>query len=100
MNSVNDEIIASITYIKVKRTIEFNQQKYTKTEHSIDLYKNKISTSNHQFKNENVFDVTYKGFSDNFGFLYLHTNQGVFAFEVNTDPYHFVEKARHYIKRS
>lgn len=94
----NDHIISAIPYITVNRTIEWNEQKYIKTEHNILLYEDKISTSSHQFNHETVFDISYRAFSEPFGILYLHTNQGVFAYEVNTDPYSFMEKVKHFIK--
>ncbi|MEK3890267.1 hypothetical protein [Bacillus sp. FSL K6-3431] len=99
MNDNSDTIISTISYIKIRRTIELNQQKYIKTEYCISLYENKITTSSNQFKLESVFDVSYRPFSDKFGFLYLHTSQGVFAFEISSDPYYFMEKVRQLIKR-
>ena len=99
MYDMNDEIISSISYTKINRTIEFNQQKSVKTEHRIMLYESKILTSSHQFKIENVFDISYRVLSEDSGFLYLHTNQGVFAFVVTSDPSSFMEKVKDCIKR-
>ena len=45
---------------------------------------------NNIFKLEHVHDMSYKPFSSGAGFFYLHTTQGVFTYEVDTDPTNFI----------
>ena len=92
MDGTSDHIISSIPYSLIKRVIEFNQQKFIKSEHRINLYKSKISTISNQFELKNVLDISFRSFSGETGLLYLHTNQGVFAFEVNADPTYFINE--------
>lgn len=92
MNEIHDHIISTISYFQIKRIIKLNQQKYIKTEHHITLYKNNILTSTNQFNLKNVYDISYKSFSGRTGLLYLHTNQGVFTYEVDSDPSCFINE--------
>ncbi|KKB71696.1 MULTISPECIES: hypothetical protein [Bacillus] len=82
-------VISAISYHKTEKIIEFNQQKYLKIKHRLNLYKDKIQSANRQFRLEHIHDISYRPFTDA-GLLYLHTNQGVFAFEINGDPGHFI----------
>ncbi len=55
------------------------------------LYKERIVTKYHEFRIEEVFDLSYKVIGGNEGFLYLHTSQGVFSYMVSADPQAFIE---------
>lgn len=85
-------IIYSQQFIITTRSIDLGQQHYTDTEQFIDLYEDKIITPLKKFLLYQVFDVSYKSLSDESGFLYLHTNQGVFPFKVNSSPHRFIEE--------
>ncbi|MED2944307.1 hypothetical protein P4282_17845 [Bacillus swezeyi] len=90
MKDEHRKIMSAVSYYKTERTIDGNQQHYTKKQYDIYLYEDKILTGNRHFSLEHVNDVSYRPISDA-GLLYLHTNQGVFAFEVNVDPAHFIK---------
>ncbi|MYL33565.1 hypothetical protein GLW05_08140 [Pontibacillus yanchengensis] len=84
-------LIKSQPYKKMTRMIKDNQQQYFETEEWIELYDTVISTNTNQFKLEHVHDMSYKPLSDRYGFLYLHTNQGVFSYNVAVSPSDFIE---------
>ncbi|TYR81518.1 hypothetical protein FZC66_06670 [Priestia megaterium] len=88
----NKHIISTISYTRITRKIKFHQQHYIKTEHDLHLFQDRIQTANKAFVLDHVLDISYKPFSLKSGLLYLHTNQGVFTYEVMTDPYSFIEE--------
>lgn len=90
MNESNNPIIQTITYISVERIMDWYEQKQKKTIHRISLHADAISTTNRTFKLEQIHDISYRPFSGNTGLFYLHTNQGVFTYEVDTDPNLFI----------
>ncbi|MFO6495632.1 MULTISPECIES: hypothetical protein [Bacillus] len=90
MKDGNGEMMSAVSFYKTERTIDFNQQHYTKRRYEMYLYHDKILADKRQFSLDNVHDVSFRPFS-NAGLLYLHTNQGVFAFEVDADPAHFIK---------
>lgn len=79
-------LIHSQSYVTVSRKIDNNQQLYIRTLAHLHLYDDRIVTENQSFPLSNVFDISFKSFSSNNGFLYLHTNQGVFAYSVESNP--------------
>ncbi|OLS33709.1 hypothetical protein [Bacillus sp. MRMR6] len=85
-------LIASQSYLTVTRVIKWNKQHYITNEHELYLYEEKIVTKMEQFLIEDVYDITYRPFSTEFGFLYLHTNRGVFPFRTKNKPYQFIEE--------
>jgi hypothetical protein len=80
------DFLHSQPYVKVIRKIENNQQLHIRTLAHIHLFKDRIETESKTFSLTNVFDMSFKSFSSNTGFLYLHTNQGVFTFTVESNP--------------
>lgn len=86
----NNEAIAALTYIVVEREMGWYEQTTNRTEHTILLYPNTIATTKNKFKLEHVLDLSYKPFSGGTGLFYLHTHQGVFTFEIETDPADFI----------
>ncbi|MDF0727388.1 hypothetical protein PY093_11890 [Cytobacillus sp. S13-E01] len=83
-------IIATQKYTIVTRVIESNQQKYIEEEKYLYLYLDRIVSTSHHFLLSDVFDMSYKKISAVVGFLYLHTNQGVFSYTVKTNPKPFI----------
>ncbi|KXH87581.1 hypothetical protein AU377_02500 [Sporosarcina sp. HYO08] len=69
----------------------FFDQKLTRTVNRIHLFPNSISTANESFPLEDVHDLSYRPFSGGTGLFYLHTNQGVFTYEIDTKPTHFIQ---------
>ncbi|WP_421102533.1 hypothetical protein ACOKXV_06125 [Sporosarcina psychrophila] len=90
MNESIKQTVATLTYISVERVMGWYDQKTKRTVHSIHLYTDSISTSRNTFRLEHVHDMSYKPFSSGAGFFYLHTTQGVFTYEVDTDPTYFI----------
>ncbi|MDQ0213999.1 hypothetical protein J2S13_000394 [Oikeobacillus pervagus] len=86
--------ISSQSYFTVKRRIEWNKQYSVEVQHSLDLFEDKIVTSSQSFFLKDVFDLSYKPFSTGTGILYLHTNQGVFPFQIQSNPQDFIEAFR------
>ncbi|MCZ2257885.1 hypothetical protein [Sporosarcina sp. G11-34] len=90
MNESNNEIISTVTYSTVERIMGWYDQKTKRSFHCIHLYSETISTAKNTFKLEHVHDMSYKPFSSGAGFFYLHTSQGVFSFEIDSDPNNFI----------
>ncbi|MRX70771.1 hypothetical protein GJU40_01140 [Bacillus lacus] len=83
-------MIASQSYIKVIRKMEWNRQLFEEVELRIELYEDKIVTGANSFRLQDVFDVSFKYSDASYGFLYLHTNQGVFPYTVKNVPHDFI----------
>jgi hypothetical protein len=73
------------------RTIQNNQQFYIEEQSSIDLYQNEVVTPFETISIENIFDVSFKEFSNTSGLLYLHTNRGVKTYMVKESPSTWME---------
>lgn len=94
LNESTNDHISSLTYFTIERSIEWFQQKQEQKECNIYLQTDWVKTSDHSFKIQAVLDMSYKPFSNGSGLFYLHTNQGVFTYGVNTDPNHFIDAYR------
>jgi hypothetical protein len=81
----------SIVYVEVKREIDFYyQMKSIEMQFVLHLNIEGIASERDQFKLEHVHDVSHKPFSFGGGILYLHTNQGVFPYNIQEDPSYFI----------
>lgn len=94
------KIIISQPYIKVLRSIENNKQLSIEKEEYLHLCEDKIITDSNVFYLKNVHDISYKILSNSTGFLYLHTNQGVFSFNVFTKAHDFIDTYRNLKERA
>ncbi|WP_203247175.1 hypothetical protein [Sporosarcina beigongshangi] len=94
MHTSKHQAICTITYHLVERIAGWYDQTTNRTAHYIHLYADSISTTKNSFKLEHVLDMSYKPFSGGAGLFYLHTNQGVFMFEIDTDPTSFIQAYR------
>ncbi|MBB4824368.1 hypothetical protein HNO89_001590 [Sporosarcina luteola] len=94
MNGPKEEIISSLPFFKVERTVVWFEQKQQQSTHVIQLSGKQICTPSHTFALSHVHDVSYRPFSNGEGLFYLHTSQGLFTFEVKTDPSHFITAYR------
>jgi hypothetical protein len=83
-------IISVIPYTYIERKMKRTQKVTIQHSKDICLYANSIQTENDYFHINNIFDISYKGVSKEIGFLYLHTNQGMFAYIIHTDPSAFI----------
>ncbi|KWU64162.1 hypothetical protein [Priestia megaterium] len=83
-------IISMIPYTYVERKIKRTQKVTIQHSKDMYLYADSIETQNDCFPINAVFDISYKCVSKDSGFLYLHTNQGMFAYTIQTDPDDFI----------
>ncbi|WP_240628459.1 hypothetical protein [Bacillus salacetis] len=84
-------LITSHPYYVVTRKIEHNIQMADESEHELRLFAESIVCTTKTFRMKNVFDVSFKSLNKDKGFLYLHTNQGVFSFYVKQEPAKFIQ---------
>lgn len=81
--------------MQVSRTIDWNVQTTKEHYKEITLYEDEIVTGEHRFLLKEVLDISYRPFSaDNKGLLYLHTNQGMFSYQVYSAPDLFITSYR------
>lgn len=84
-------IVSTIQYTVVERFIENFEQKRRNIVYQLALDSYTVTSNTHHFQLEHVLDISYKGFSNGEGHLYLHTNQGVFSFVITKDPTDFMK---------
>ncbi|MFT4416749.1 hypothetical protein ACLM5H_23065 [Fredinandcohnia humi] len=80
------KLLAVQPYIVVSRKIEWNEQKYIESTHLLRMFEDRILSTSNEFQLEHVYDISSRS-----SFLYLHTNQGLFSYQVKEDPTHFIE---------
>ncbi|WP_419959694.1 hypothetical protein [Psychrobacillus sp. BM2] len=81
-----------IGYIEIERQIDFYfQMKQVEKQFELQLTMDGIISERHKFKLQHVHDVSHKPFSFGGGLLYLHTNQGVFPFQIQENPSNFIQ---------
>lgn len=83
-------IISMIPYTYIERKVKRTQKVTIQHSKDICLYADSIQTEKNCFHVNSVFDISYKCVSKESGFLYLHTNQGMFAYTIHTDPADFI----------
>lgn len=88
MDQIN--LLSSLTYIDTVRSIEAGEMKIIKNEYNLQLYEDTLIASAKEYEISNVWDISYKSFSEDANLLYLHTHNGVVTYKVYTDPDHFV----------
>lgn len=91
MKNSPQNIVSTIEYTIVEYFIENFKQKRIQIVHDLSLSINTVKSNTHLFQLEHVLDISYKSFSTSGGHLYLHTNQGVFAFVIKKDPNDFIQ---------
>lgn len=84
-------VLSSIVYIDTERFIEAGEMRIVQTEYRLQLFENEVVASASVFKLPNIWDVSYKSFSQDANLLYLHTHRGVITYRVYEDPNHFVK---------
>jgi hypothetical protein len=85
------DIIAKLPYVKVIRKITWNKQYAIEETHQLELFDDVICSHSEQFKFRDVLDISYRTMSEDTGFLYLHTNRGVYSFYIKTNPSQFID---------
>lgn len=94
MKDSQNNTVSTISYSRTEKYIENFAQKNSRHVYTLSLYAYKIETATHTFQLEHILDISYKPFSGNAGLLYLHTNQGVFTFLIDTNPREFINAAK------
>lgn len=86
--------VSTISYSRTEKYIENFEQKNRRHIYTLSLFYYKIETETHTFQLKHIWDISYKPFSGNNGLLYLHTDQGVFTFQIETNPNEFINAVR------
>ncbi|MEK3734782.1 MULTISPECIES: hypothetical protein [Paenibacillus] len=87
--------IAVQTYYKIRREVTAIEQRTVEQERTMYLYKDRVVTAYREFPIAQVFDLSYRKMGGGTeGFLYLHTQQGVYAYTVKEDPDPFIQAFR------
>lgn len=90
MQDFPEDVLATIQYTIVERFIQDFKQCTKEARYSLSLSKMEITSNAHRFSLDHLYDLSYKPFTNGQGFLYLHTNQGVFSFVVSSNPETFI----------
>lgn len=90
MQHSNNDVIETLSYKTVEKSIQWLEQKHHTTNHYISLSSTEISSTNRTFKLNQILDLSYRPFSGNTGLFYLHTIEGIFTYEVDADPEPFI----------
>ncbi|MDN7246818.1 hypothetical protein [Planococcus shenhongbingii] len=85
-----ENLLSSITYIDTERSIEAGEIKLIHTKYDLHLYEDTLVAFTTHYHLENVWDISYKSFSEDANLLYLHTHRGVVTYKVYEDPGRFV----------
>ena len=80
--------------IFIERKIERLEKKIIEQKFELELYSHKICLREKEYLIDNVFDISYRNATEEVGFLYLHTNEGVIPTLTKTDPKPFIESFR------
>lgn len=83
-------MIVAQPYIDTVRKVDIDGQRYVETNHELVMTETEITSRDYRFALKNVFDISYRSVTEGVGLLYLHTNQGVIPFKLNTPPDDFI----------
>jgi hypothetical protein len=86
------KVLAIQQYIKVTRMIKDNIQYHKEEEYTITLTSELVCTTFDTFLIDEVWDISYRFFSENMGFLYLHTIKGVYSYTIKVSPQNFIDQ--------
>lgn len=86
----HSNLLSTITYVNTERSIEAGEMKIVSSEYNLHLYEDVLISSSATLSLTNVWDISYKSFSDEANLLYLHTHRGVLTYNVPEDPHKFV----------
>lgn len=81
----------TLNYTMVSRTVDKLSKSDAVTQHQLTLTLVAIQSAERQFPFSKILDVSYKPFSNGNGFLYIHTDEGVFSFHTDEQPTSFIE---------
>jgi hypothetical protein len=90
--------IAVHPYYKVDREVTDSGQQVVNHDRIMYLYPTKVMSEYREFLIQDVFDMSYRRIGAEEGILYLHTRQGLFPYNVRTDPTGFIRAFKKLIK--
>lgn len=90
MPKPSEKVLSTIEYTVVKRSIQNFQQQDKAFHYLLSLSKTSLTSSTHHFQLAELFDISYRPYTNGQGFLYLHTIKGVFSFLISTNPANFI----------
>ncbi|MCM3762286.1 hypothetical protein M3212_16050 [Alkalihalobacillus oceani] len=79
--------------IEVRQEIGWTEKRIVETSFDMKLFEDQITVKNDTFPLTSIFDISFRKKPDKgaFGFLYLHTSQGVRTFYIKEDPKQLVQ---------
>ncbi|MET3574571.1 hypothetical protein ACFFIY_11850 [Bhargavaea ullalensis] len=84
------EWVDSIRYVKVRRHIHWLEQKTERLLYDLALTRTAVVSHERTFGVNKVIDMSCRPVTGNSWFLYLHTDEGLFAFETEEHPEPFI----------
>ncbi|MBM7583847.1 hypothetical protein JOC86_000384 [Bacillus pakistanensis] len=85
-------LISYHSYHKTIKKLSNNQLVYQRFEYKLELYKTGIITYSDSFPLHSVLDISFKPFTNGKGFMYLHTDRGLYSYHVSTEPKEFINE--------
>lgn len=84
------DAVAVQPYCKIERVCRTDGQIAVTVHHAMSLHADYIQTHAQTFPIRDVYDMSYRRLGGKEGILYLHTKQGVFPYNVQSDPSSFI----------
>lgn len=85
-----EQAMAIIRYIRTERSIRRLQQRAEDVECELILTENAVISSEREFPLAKVWDMSSRAATSRCWFLYLYTDEGVFAFRTEEQPEGFI----------
>lgn len=85
------QAIAVQPYVIIERVMANQAQTIIVNEYELRLFETKITSFHREFLIHDVYDMSFRIVSGEEGYLYFHTNQGVYSFIVRTNPSSFIK---------
>lgn len=86
--------VAAIRCIRTERSIRRLQQRTEHMEYDLVLTENAVISYERDFPLAKVWDMSVRAVALRCWFLYLHTDEGVFAFQTEESPDVFINRYR------
>ncbi|MGO4887394.1 hypothetical protein ACJ2A9_06545 [Anaerobacillus sp. MEB173] len=85
------KFIMAHPYVEIRQEIGWTSKQTIEDWYHIKLYEHAILLKDAQYSINHVYDMSYRPIATEFGFLYLHTNQGVRSLCVKEAPTDLIE---------
>jgi hypothetical protein len=89
-----EQAVAVIRYIRTERSIRRLQQLAEDVEYRLILTEDAVISYEREFEMSKVWDMSARPAASQCWFLYLHTDEGVFAFRTEEPPDGFISRYR------